>query len=77
VQRLARVNRTHAFLGALGVVVVGLFLPGWIGAAILLALVAALVAVLVRTAPVTRPPTILIRLLVLATITVIALAKVL
>src|SRR5439155_24580416 len=38
VQRLARVNRTQAFLGALRVVVIGLFVPGWFGAGILLAL---------------------------------------
>jgi hypothetical protein len=76
VQRLARVNRTQAFLGALGVVVIGLFLPGWFGAGILLALVVALLRVLVRTAPVTRPGTILIRLAILAGLVVVALLKV-
>jgi hypothetical protein len=76
VQRLARVNRTQAFLGALGVVVIGLFAPGWFGAVILFALVIALLAILVRTAPATRPGTVLIRLAILAGLVVVAALKV-
>ncbi|BCB79319.1 hypothetical protein ACFQ1L_10895 [Phytohabitans flavus] len=36
--RLARINPTAAFLGALVVVLIGLFAPGVIGGAVLLAL---------------------------------------
>jgi len=75
-QRLARINRTQAFLGALALVVVGLFAPGWYGAAILFALVVALLVVLVRTAPVTRPGTVLIRLVILAGIALLTLYKI-
>jgi hypothetical protein len=77
VQRLARVNRTQAFLGALGVVVVGLLAPGWFGATVLFALVVALLAVMVQTVPVTRPAILSVRLLILAGLTVIALSKIL
>ena len=75
-QRLARTNRTQAFLGALALVAVGLFAPGWFGAAVLFALVVALLVVLVRTAPVTRPGTVLIRLAILAGIALLALYKI-
>jgi len=75
-QRLARVNRTQAFLGALAVVVVGLFAPGWFGAVILFALVIALFLVLVRTAPAAPPGTILVRLVILAGLAAIAIYKV-
>src|SRR5256885_17085373 len=54
-QGLARINRTQAFLGALALVLVGLFAPGWYGGAILFALVAVLLALMARTAPATRP----------------------
>jgi hypothetical protein len=75
-ERLARVNRTQAFLGALALVVGGLFAPGWYGAAILFALVAGLLVVLVRTAPATRPGTILARLLILVAIVLVAIQKI-
>ncbi len=76
-QRLARVNRTQAFLGTLALVLLGLLAPGWFGAIVLFALVAALVALLVRTAPASAPGTVLIRLVILAGLTAIALYKVL
>jgi hypothetical protein len=75
-QGLARINRTQAFLGALALVLLGLFAPRWYGAAILFALVAALLVLLVRTAPATRPGTVLVRLAILAGIVLIALYKI-
>jgi hypothetical protein len=75
-ERLARVNRTQAFLGALALVVLGLFAPGWYGAVILFALVAGLLVVLVRTAPATRPGTVLVRLVILAGIVLIGVYKI-
>lgn len=73
-QRLARVNRTQAFLGALALVLIGLFAPGWYGTLVLFALVIALLALLVRT---THGPSVLPRLVILAVLTVIAVYKVL
>ncbi len=75
-QRLARVNRTQAFLGALALVLGGLFAPGWYGAAVLFALVAALLVGLVRTARDTRPGILLVRLAILAGVVAIAVSKV-
>ncbi len=74
-QRLARVNRTQAFLAALALVLVGLFAPGWYGAVVLFALVAALLVLLVRTAPVTRPGVVAVRLVILAAVALIAVYK--
>jgi hypothetical protein len=76
-QRLARVNRTQAFLATLALVLVGLLVPGWFGALVLFALVGALSALVVRTAPGAAPGTVVLRLVVLAGLTVIALSKVL
>jgi hypothetical protein len=76
-QRLARVNRTQAFLVTLGLVLVGMFAPGWYGAAILSALAGALLVVLVRTAAVTRPGTVLLRLVILAGLATIGMYKIL
>jgi len=76
-ERLARVNRTQAFLGALALVLGGLFAPGWYGAVLLFALVAVLLVVLVRTAPVTRPGVVAVRLLILAGVALIAVYKIL
>jgi len=76
-ERLARVNRTQAFLGALALVLIGLFAPGWYGSVILFALVIALLVLLVRTAPAARPGTLVVRLALLAGCTAIALYKLL
>jgi hypothetical protein len=76
-QRLARVNRTQAFLGALALVLIGLFAPGWYGAAALFTVVLALLVLLVHTAPVTRPGTVAVRLAVLAAFALIAVYKIL
>ena len=75
-QRLARINRTQAFLGALALVVIGLLAPGWYGAVILFALVAAMLVVLVRTGPVTRPGTVGIRLVILAAVLLVGVYKI-
>ena len=75
-ERLARVNRPQAFLGALAVVVLGLFAPGWFGALLLFALVAALLVLLLRTAPASRPGTVAIRLAILAGMMLIAIYKI-
>ena len=76
-ERLARVNRTQAFLSVLALVLVGLFAPGWYGAVLLFALVAVLLVVLVRTAPVTWPGVVAVRLLILAGVALIAVYKIL
>ncbi|OLE22354.1 MAG: hypothetical protein AUG44_25060 [Actinobacteria bacterium 13_1_20CM_3_71_11] len=76
-QRLARVNGTQAFLGALALVVIGLVVPGWYGAVLLFALVALLLVVLVQTAPGSSAGTVGVRLVILAGIVAIALSKVL
>jgi hypothetical protein len=76
-QRLARVNRTQAFLGALALVLVGLFAPGGYGAVVLFALVGALALLLVRSAPGADRGTVLVRLVILAGLVVIAVYKVL
>jgi asparagine N-glycosylation enzyme membrane subunit Stt3 len=75
-QRLARVNRTQAFLAALALVLIGLFAPGWYGAAVLFAIVAVLLVVLVRSGPVTRPGTLLVRLVILTAVALIAVVKI-
>jgi hypothetical protein len=75
--RLARVNPTSAFLVALVVVLVGLFLPGVIGALVLLVLAAGLATLLARTWPVQSPPTRAIRLVMLALLVAVALFKIL
>ena len=75
--RLARVSPTSAFLVALVVVLVGLFLPGVIGALVLLVLAAGLSTLLARTWPVQSPPTRAIRLVMLALLVAVALFKIL
>ena len=76
IERLARVNRTQAFLGALAVVALGLFAPGWYGAAVLFVLVAALLAIVVRTARASSPGTVLVRLAILIGLVIIAVYKI-
>jgi hypothetical protein len=75
-----RLNRTHVFLAALVLVLVGLFAPGWTGAIILFALAAGLLAVLVtalRAGRAGQPvAAVLVRLVVLAGLVLIALHKV-
>ncbi len=75
-ERLARVNRTQAFLSALALVLVGLFAPGRYGAVVLFVVVAAMLVVLVRTAPVTRQGVVAVRLLILAGLALVAIYKI-
>ncbi|MFY1672592.1 DUF6703 family protein [Plantactinospora sp. WMMB334] len=75
--RLARVNPTAAFLGALALVLVALFAPGIVGGALLLLLAAGLAALLVTTWPVQRPATRMLRLVILTLLVAAALMKIL
>ena len=75
--RLARANPTGVFLGALVLVLVALFAPGIVGAALLLALALALAALLVTTWPVQRPATRVLRLVILTLLVAAALTKLL
>jgi len=74
--RLSRVNVTAVFLAALAFVLVGLFAPGIVGGALLLGLAAAMAALMVRTWPVQPAPTRTFRLVVLALLTAVAIAKI-
>lgn len=75
--RLARANPTGVFLGALVLVLVGLFAPGIIGGALLLAIAAGLLALLVTTWPVQTARTRTLRLVLLSLLVGIALVKIL
>jgi len=76
-RRLARVNPTQAFLGALVVMLAGLFLPGIIGGLVLLALAGGLVVLIRLTWAVQAPQTRLMRLVLLTALVGIALFKIL
>lgn len=75
--RLARINPTAAFLGALVVVLIGLFAPGVIGGVVLLALAAGMIYLMSRTWPVTSPRTRSIRVIMLGLLLFAALFKIL
>jgi hypothetical protein len=72
---LARVSPTKVFLGALAVALLGLFLPGWYGTLLLLAVVVTLGGLLSQTWPVTPRPARVLRVLILAVLVAIATAK--
>jgi len=74
-RRLARVGPTKAFLGALALVLAGLFLPGIVGAAPLFLLGAALVALTWTTWPVQPPATRAIRVAMLVLLFAAAVVK--
>jgi hypothetical protein len=74
-QRLSRVNRTVAFLGALVVGLAGFFLPGVWGALVLYAVVFSLAWLHARTFVVTPPPLRMMRVVVICALTVIATIK--
>lgn len=74
-RRLARVNPTRAFLGALVLMLAGLFLPGIVGAAVLFLLGVALVALTVTTWPVQPPPTRMIRITLLTVLFAVVIFK--
>lgn len=75
--RLARVNPTVVFLATVAVVLVGLFAPGIVGGAVLLALAAGLVTLMRLTWRVQPPAVRLFRLLMLLLLVTIALVKIL
>ena len=76
-ERLARVNPTRAFLGALVLVLAGFFLPGIIGGLVLLVLAAGLIALTRATWAVQAPQTRVVRLVLLTVLIAIALFKIL
>jgi membrane protein DedA with SNARE-associated domain len=75
--RLAQMNRTTVFLGALAVAVAGFLLPAALGALLLYGLVVGLGAVLARTWPVTPAGMRTVRLLMLAGLAAAATTKLL
>ncbi|BFU46359.1 DUF6703 family protein [Krasilnikovia sp. MM14-A1004] len=74
-RRLAAVNPTTAFIVALVLLLAGLFLPGIVGAALLVLLAAAAAGLTFTTWPVQAPATRVIRVLLLTALLVVALAK--
>jgi hypothetical protein len=66
---------THAFLGALAGVLLGLFLPGWIGSLVLLAIIAVLLAILSTTWRRLAPGTLAVRLVIITGLGVVAILK--
>lgn len=73
--RLARVNPTTAFVGALAVLLAGLFLPGIVGAALLFLLALGLAALTFTTWPVQPPATRAFRVIMLGLLVIVTLAK--
>ena len=74
-RRLARVNPTVAFLVALAVLLLGLFLPGIVGAALLFLLGLALAGLTVSTWPVQTASTRAIRVILLAVLFAVVVTK--
>ena len=73
--RLARINPTTAFVAALVLLLAGFFLPGIVGAALLVLLAAALTALTYTTWPVQSPSTRAVRIVVLVLLLVVIVAK--
>jgi hypothetical protein len=73
---VARIKPVQIFLIALVAVLIGLFAPGWIGAAVLFVMAAGLLALLVATWRAASPATLLIRVVILAALVLIALNKI-
>ncbi|MFC7532146.1 DUF6703 family protein [Actinoplanes sp. GCM10030250] len=74
-RRLAGVNPTAAFLGALVLFLAGLFLPGIIGALLLGVLTAGLGALTFTTWPVQTPATKVVRLIMLSLLLAAVVSK--
>jgi hypothetical protein len=74
-ETLARVDRTKAFLAALALGLLGVFLPAPYGPALLLAIVVVLAMLLRRTWPVTPPSQRVARILILGGLAAIALLR--
>ena len=75
-QRLARINPTTAFLVALAALLAGFFLPGIVGAAVLFVLGAAMAALTFTTWPVQSRSTRAVRVVLLALLLAVIVAKV-
>jgi Family of unknown function (DUF6703) len=75
--RLARINPTTAFVAALVLLLAGFFLPGIVGAALLVLLAAALTALTYTTWPVQSPSTRAVRIVLLVLLLAVIFAKVL
>ncbi|MFC4072330.1 DUF6703 family protein [Actinoplanes subglobosus] len=73
--RLARVNPTAAFAGTLAVLLLGLFLPGIVGALLLGVLAVGLAGLTMTTWPVQTPVTRLVRVVLLTILLVAAVSK--
>jgi hypothetical protein len=76
-RRLGRLNLPVVLLATLAYVLLALFLPGIVGGALLLVLAVALGALTARTWPVQAPRTRVVRVLILAVLVTIAVAKIL
>ncbi|HET6484522.1 MAG TPA: DUF6703 family protein, partial [Actinoplanes sp.] len=74
-RRLSRVSPTKAFIVALVVMLGGLFLPGIVGAALLFVLALGLAALTFTTWPVQTSSTRVLRLIVLALLIAVVVAK--
>ncbi|WP_307834313.1 DUF6703 family protein [Paractinoplanes lichenicola] len=74
-RRLSRVSPTAAFVIALVVMLGGLFLPGIVGAALLFVLAAGLAALTFTTWPVQSGSTRVLRLVILALLLAVVVAK--
>jgi hypothetical protein len=69
------VKPTHVFIVALAGVLLGLFLPGWVGSIVLLAIIGVLLALLGTTWRQLAPGTVAVRLLIIAGLATIAVLK--
>ena len=74
-RRLSRINPTAAFVAALVVMLAGLFLPGIVGAALLFVLALGLALLTYTTWPVQKGSTRVLRLLILALLIAVVVAK--
>ncbi len=75
-EKLARLNRTAVFVGALVVVLFGLFMPEPAGGLILLAVAACLIAIMSATWSVQANSTRLLRVIVLVFLVVTGLTRI-
>lgn len=71
-QRLSKGGRTGVFLGALGVILLALFAPGWIGAILIVVIIAALAVLMGRTWAVQPLATRAVRVIVLLVLAIFA-----
>lgn len=75
-RRLARIKPLYGFLGALVLLLAGLFLPGIVGAALLFVLGVAMAALTATTWPVQPPATRVIRTVLLVLLFAAVAAKI-